>query len=124
MGLFTVDYDPGFPNIPGFGQSVTNPLAPVYYEALGIVKDLSVYDSIYATRSINAGRSFNVGDTTIDLDRAKISVPTTFLENVEIEKDLKVLDITYTRRLFVNGREYRPTRIVADNGTFTVLARV
>jgi hypothetical protein len=124
MGLFTVDYDPGFPNIPGFGQSVTNPLAPVYYEALGIVKDLSVYDSIYATRSINAGISFNIGDTSIDLDRAIISVPTTFLRDVEIKSDLTISGITITNRLIVDGIEYKERRIVGRNGTFTVLAAI
>lgn len=124
MELFTEDYDPGFLNVPGFGQSVTNPLAPVYYESLGIVKDLSVYNSIYGAKSINAGVSFNVGGTSINLDQAKISVPTTFLKNVDMDKNLDVANITSTKRLVVNGREYRATRIVAENGTFTVLATV
>jgi hypothetical protein len=122
MELFIENYDPGFLNVQGFGQSATNPLRPVYYEALGIVKDLSVYNSIYAAKTINAGLSFKVGGTSVNLDGATIAVPTTFLRDVTIENNLTVMSITSTKRLIVNGREYVPTTIVGRNGTFTVLA--
>lgn len=122
MGLFNNDYDAGFLNVPGFGQSATNPLAPVFYESLGIVKDLSVYQSVYATKDINAGVSFNVGDSSLSTSGFQAAVPATFLKNVDLQKDLKVANLTTTKRLIVNGREYKPTSVKANNGTFVVLA--
>lgn len=122
MDTFTQDYDPGFLNVPGFGQSATNPLAPVYYDSLGVVKDLSVYGSFYGAKSINAQKSFNIGDSYVTTEGAYVTVPTTFTENVTLQKDLTVQNLTTTKRLIVNGLEYRETIIVTHNGTFRVLA--
>jgi hypothetical protein len=132
---FTEDYDPGFLNVPGFGQSATNPLAPVFYRSLGIVENLSVYDSIYAANSIKANVSFEIGESVMSRKKFTINPITEFRNNVVCDDNLRVHESvragrvsvdndTRTRRLFVNGREYRPTRIKADNGTFIVLARV
>ena len=115
---FTEDYDPGFLNVPGFGQSATNPLAPVFYQSLGIVSDLSVYNSIYAANTINANVAFIIGGTKLSQVGFGVSVPTNFQKDVNVETSLD------TKRLLVGGKEYAPTRIVARNGTFTVLALV
>jgi hypothetical protein len=115
---FTEDYDPGFLNVPGFGQSATNPLAPVFYESLGIVSDLSVYNSIYAANTINANVAFVIGGTRLSQVGFGVSVPTNFQKDVNIKTSLD------TKRLLVGGVEYKATRVKADNGTFTVLARV
>lgn len=121
---FTEDYDPGFLNVPGFGQSATNPLSPVFYDSLGVVKDLSVYRSIYAARSVNAGESFNVGESYLSTIGFNLRVPATFHENVSALKNVSVEAITDTRRLIVNGKEFVPTTISAWNGNFLVLASV
>lgn len=119
---FTEYYDPGFLNVPGFGQSVTNPLSPVFYDSLGIVNDLSVYQSVYVTKSVNAGLSFNVGASSLSLSGFKVAVPTIFSKDVKLEKNIMVTGVTTTGKLVVAGKEYKPTRIKTDNGTFTVLA--
>ena len=127
---YNADYDPGFPIYPGFGQSATNPLAPVFYQSLGVVNNLSVYDSIYASRSIFADVSFSVGDSLLSRDLFNVGVPTNFLKTVNCEQPvncervLRVNDITNTDRLIVAGIEFRPTRIVTQNGSFTVLAAI
>ncbi len=115
---FTEDYDPGFLNVPGFGQSATNPLAPVFYESLGIVSDLSVYNSIYAANTINANVAFSIGGTKLSQTGFSVSVPTNFSKVVDIASTLS------TKSLVVAGKTFKPTRIKADNGTFTVLAAV
>lgn len=124
MASFTEDYDPGFLNVPGFGQNVTNPLAPVYYESLGVVKDLSVYQSMYAAQTVNAGLAVNVGKSSLSTSGFLASVPAQFAQNVEIQRELRVSVLTDTKRLFVRGREYIPQKIVAENGTFIVLAEI
>lgn len=122
--LFNENYDPGFLNMPGFGQSATNPLLPVYYDSLGVVKDISVYRDSYVGRTAYAGTSFAVGDSFFSVEGANLSVPTNFMEDVTLEKNLFVAGVTDTDRLKVNGREYRETTVVGKNGTFRVLARV
>lgn len=124
MPDFTRDYDPGFLNVPGFGQSVTNPLSPVFYESLGVVKDLAIYGSSSVTRDLIVGLSATVGESYIDLDGARIKVPVTFERDVTFERNITVAHLTTTGRLIVAGKEYKATTIVAHNGTFTVLAAV
>jgi hypothetical protein len=46
----------------------------------------------------------------------------TFCEDVTINADLTVAGLTTTARLVVAGVQFKPTTIVANNGTFTVLA--
>jgi hypothetical protein len=127
---YNADYDPGFPVYQGFGQSATNPLAPVYYQSLGIVNDLSVYNSIYAARSVSADISFSVGDSLLSKDLFSVGVPTNFLRTVNCQQPvncgstLRVNSITNTDRLIVAGREFKPARIVTQNGSFTVLAAI
>lgn len=134
MTLFNNDYDAGFLNVPGFGQSVTNPLAPVFYQSLGIVKDLSVYQSIYAAKNINAGASFNVGKSSMSLTGLNIGVPGIFEENVNFEQNaqfegnvvikgnLIVGGTLSAGNLIVGGKRYGNRTIKAENGTFQVLA--
>lgn len=121
---FTDDYDPGFINSPGFGQSATNPLAPVFYRSLGVVENLSVYDSVYAANSIKANVSFSIGNSLLSQKGFTVAVPTTFLEPVTCEQNVRVNAITSTDRIFVNGKEYVDGVIAAKNGTFHVLVRV
>lgn len=121
--MFDNDYDAGFLNVPGYGQSVTNPLSPVFYDSLGIVNDLSVYQSLYAAKTVNAGVSFNVGASTLSVEGMEIDVPSSFKENVSLDKNLKVSGISSVQRLVVDGKEYVERTIVARNGTFRVLAR-
>jgi len=121
---FTEDYDPGFINSPGFGQSATNPLAPVFYQSLGVVESLSVYDSIYAANSIKANVSFSIGNSLLSQKGFTVAVPTTFLETVTCDKDVRVNAITNTDRLIVDGKEYREGVIVGRNETFRVLVQI
>lgn len=118
------NYDAGFLNVPGFGQSVTNPLSAVFYDSLGVVNDLSVYNSLYTTRKIHAGESFVVGSSEVSQEFANIGVPTNFQQDVTLEKDITVANLMTVGKLVVSGREYQATRIRAENGTFTVLAAV
>jgi hypothetical protein len=46
----------------------------------------------------------------------------TFCEDVTINADLTVAGLTTTARLVVAGLEFKPTTIIASNGTFIVLA--
>jgi hypothetical protein len=115
--MFDNDYDAGFLNVPGYGQSVTNPLSPVFYDSLGVVNDLSVYQSMYAAKTINAGVSFIVGKSSLSVEGMNIGVPSSF------QKDVRVKGVTSTEKLVVNGKEYVERTIKADNGTFRVLAR-
>lgn len=115
-------YDAGFLNVPGFGQSATNPMSPVFYDSLGIVKDLSVYQSMYAAKTINAGKAFNVGKSSMSDSNLGVGVPARFLEDVNLDKNLTVEGITSTQRLVVRGKEYVEATVVGKNGTFRVLA--
>jgi hypothetical protein len=124
MTTFTEDYDPGFLNVPGFGQSATNPLSPVFFESLGIVNSLSVYDSIYCANRILANVSFSIGDSELSQVRFTVGVPTEFKKEVQCDTNLNVDKVTSTERLVVNGKEYVDTFIDCDNGTFRVLARI
>lgn len=121
---FTEDYDPGFINSPGFGQSATNPLAPVFYQSLGVVESLSVYGSIYSANSIAANVSFSVGESYLSRKVFNIGVPTTFLKPVTSNENVRVKAITNTDRLIVNGKEYKEGIIVCQSGTFRVLVQI
>lgn len=129
MATFTGDYDAGPLNIPGFGQSVTNPLSSVFYDSLGVVKDLSVYNNIYASKTINAGVAFSIGGSTLTLDGFNVSVPANFQRdvnfesNANIQNNLNVTNTTSTQRIVVSGTEYVPKVIVGLNGSFVVLAQ-
>lgn len=129
------NYDPGFLNSPGKGQSVGNPLAPSYIRTLGIAEDLSVYGDIFANGPINSNTGFTLGyNNYFSYDGFRWSSSGRFTSNITFESecyfdnqvffdnDIYVGDFTNTRKLRVNGREYRATRIKCDNGTFTVLA--
>ena len=121
---FTEDYDPGFINSPGFGQSATNPLAPVFYRSLGVVESLSVYDSIYAANCIKANVSFSIGESSLTRRGFVVAVPTTFLRSVTCDENIRVKAITNTDRLMVDGKEYKEGTIVGRNGTFRVLVQI
>lgn len=125
---YNADYDPGFLISQGFGQSATNPLSPVFYQSLGVVNNLSVYQSIYAAKSVFADVSFAVGDSTLSKIAFNVGVPTTFKKAVNCknpvtcDKTLRVKSLTNTDRLIVRGLEFVPTAISAHNGNFIVLA--
>lgn len=127
---YNADYDPGFLISAGFGQSATNPLAPVFYKSLGVVNDLSVYGSIYSSRSILSDVSISVGDSLLSKELFNVNVDTNFAklvnceQPVSCEKMLRVNDITDTDRLFVGGREFKPTSITTQSGSYVVLAAV
>lgn len=135
MAIFTENYDVGHLNVPGFGQSVTNPLAPVFYDSLGVAKDLSVYNNIYASKTINAGVAFTLGKSVLTLDGFNVAVPTNFQGNTNFEKSsnfqsdvsiqnsLNVLDTTSTQRIVVGGIEFVPKVVLGFNGAFLVLAQ-
>lgn len=122
MSAFNEDYDPGFLNVPGFGQSVTNPLQPVFYDSLGVVKNLTVYQSIYCAKEIRAGLSISVGNSKITGKSAQFSPEVNFLDNVKMDKDLSVGNTVETERVRIKGKDYLPTTIVTQNGSFLVLA--
>jgi hypothetical protein len=116
MASYQKVYDPGFLNVPGFGQSVDNPLKPGFYESMGIVKDLSVYGSTFVSQSINAGLSVIVGSSKLSLDGLGINVPSLF------QREVTINNLLSTDRLVVNGVSYVQQTIVGKNGTFRVLA--
>lgn len=124
MTQFTDDYDPGFLNVQGFGQSVLNPLYPVYYQSLGIVKDLSVYGSSYVTNSLHAGVSVDVGKSRLSTSALQVGVPSNFDSSVDLKGPVKVKTLTDTKRLLVNGVEYKRQKIKCENGTFMALVAV
>lgn len=130
MATFNENYDPGFLNVQGFGQSATNPLAPVYYQAMGIVKDLSVYQSAYVTDTVNAGVSVVVGGSSLSQTGFEVSVPSNFQQSVNFDQTVScqqpvfVESFTDTKRLLVNGIEYKRQLIKCDNGSFYALVEV
>lgn len=136
MSNYNKNYDPGFVVSQGRGQSVTNPMPAVFFDSMGIVKDLSVYGDIYGSRNINAKdsvialKSFIVGNSFISTSFATFDTPSTFTKdvsfqsNIQVANTLTVSNLTNTQRLIVNGKEYVETVIVALNGTFKVLATV
>lgn len=121
---YNEDYDPGFLNVPGFGQSAANPLSPVFIQSLGVVENLSVYDSVYCSGTVSANLGMVVGDSLLTPEVFNVGVLTLFEEDAFVNKSMNVADVTNTGRLKVKGVEYREQVIKCDNGTFTVLARV
>lgn len=121
---FNEDYDPGFLNVPGFGQSAANPLSPIYVQSLGVVENLSVYDSVYCSGTVSANLGMVVGDSILTPEVFNVGVLTMFDDQVFFNKDINIAGTTNTGKLRVNGAEYRERVIKCDNGTFTVLARV
>jgi hypothetical protein len=77
---------------------------------------------MYAAKTINAGKAFNVGKSSLSDTAFGAGVPATFHEDVHLDRNLTVMGITFTQRLFVKGKEYVERTIKADNGTFRVLA--
>lgn len=123
------EYYPGALNNPGKGQSPANPLGSAFFQSIGVVDDLSVYSNIFSGGTINSDVGFTVGlDNFFGKEGFQVDPPglfnndVAFTENVTIEKNITVGILTTTSRLVVNGREYKATRVVARNGTFTVLA--
>ena len=108
---FSQDYDPGFLNVPGFGQSATNPLAPVFYQSMGIVQDLTVYQSIYGTQSIHAGEAFILGDSQFTGSEFSVATHGKFQDTV-----------TFDKPLIVEGMTFKPTVINTISGPHLVLA--
>lgn len=111
MATFTQDYDPGFLNVPGFGQSATNPLAPVFYRSLGVVENLSVYQSIYGTKEIVAGEAFVLGQSRFAGSGFDVKPPGTFEDTV-----------TFQVPIVVEGVSFRPTLISYRGESHLVLA--
>jgi hypothetical protein len=117
MTAFTQDYDPGFVNVPGFGQSATNPLAPVFYQSLGVVEDLTVYESLYAAQKVSAGEEFNLGPSRFTRDGFEVHPPGTFLQTVRFAQTA-----TFDQPIVVQGIRFRPKVIRTISGNHTVLA--
>jgi hypothetical protein len=109
--IFQQDYDPGFVNVPGFGQSATNPMAPVFYLSLGVVQDLTVYQSLYATQKVSAGEEFILGESRFTTDGFEVQPPGTFHQTVRFDKPIVVEGITF-----------RPKVIRTISGDHLVLA--
>jgi hypothetical protein len=123
------NYDPGFLNCAGRGQTVDNALASSYFYSLGVTTDLVVYNNIYCTGTINSFSGFTLGyENYFSRDLFRWGSKGIFDNNVEFkddvnfDKSITIEGLTSTSRLVVNGREYRATRVVAKNGTFTCLA--
>lgn len=56
MTLYSdANYDPGFLNTPGKGQSMVNPLAPCFYYTLGVTTDVTIQENLYVGLTINVG---------------------------------------------------------------------
>jgi hypothetical protein len=108
---FVQDYDPGFVNVPGFGQSATNPMAPVFYQSLGVVQDLTVYQSLYATQKVTAGEEFTLGESRFTTDGFEMHPPGTFRQTVRFDKPI-----------IVEGIAFRPKLIRTISGDHIVLA--
>jgi hypothetical protein len=108
---FTQDYDPGFLNVPGFGQSAQNPLAPVFYQSMGVVQDLTVYQSIYGTQAIHAGEAFILGGSKFTASGFNMQPPGTFQDTV-----------SFSKPVIVEGMTFKPTVINTISGPHLVLA--
>jgi hypothetical protein len=111
------NYDPGFLNSPGKGQSAANPLAPVYVESLGVVSDLSVYQNVYG-RTINAETGFTLG-----LDGAFTGSGFFAKPPGVFESDVSFLSsITVEKCIIMGGQCFKPTIINTSSGSHLVLA--
>lgn len=111
------NYDPGFLNSPGKGQSAANPLAPVYIESLGVVSDLSVYQNVYG-RTLNADVGFTLGlNSAFTNDGFFVDPPGEFKSNVSFAKNIAV-----GRCIIMDDLCFKPKIIRADSGTHLVLA--
>jgi hypothetical protein len=114
---FVQDYDPGFVNAPGFGQSATNPMAPVFYQSLGVVQDLTVYQSLYATQKVSAGEEFTLGESRFTTDGFEVHPPGVFLQTVRFNQTA-----TFDKPIVVGGIAFRPKIIRTISGNHLVLA--
>ena len=111
------NYDPGFLNSPGKGQSAANPLAPVYFESLGIVQDLSVYQNFYG-RTINAETGYTLGQSgAFTADGFFVSPPGVFENDVSFASN-----ITVAQCIIMGGQCFKPTVINTISGPHLVLA--
>jgi hypothetical protein len=111
------NYDPGFLNSPGKGQSAANPLAPVYMESLGVVSDLSVYQNVYG-RTINADLGFTLGlSGAFTGDGFFIQPPGVFESDVSFSRSIFV-----SKCIYMDGQCFKPKVIRADSGSHLVLA--
>jgi len=75
---FTQDYDPGLLNVPGYGQSAQNPLAPVFYQSMGIVEDCTVYRSLYVTQNTAVGKNVEVNGNVVIKGNLQVGGPGNF----------------------------------------------
>lgn len=113
-----VDYDPGFPNYPGKGQSPTNPLAPMFIDSLGVVKDLSVYKNIFSGGTINADVGFTLGlDNFFGKSGFQAGQPGLFKEDIYLEKDIIIAG-----SIIMGGQRFTPKVINTISGPHLVLA--
>ena len=111
------NYDPGFLNSPGKGQSAGNPLAPVYIESLGIVKDLSVYQNIYG-RVINSEIGYTLGSSgAFTNDGFFVQPPGAFQQDVSFASTIAVAQC-----IIMDGQCFKPTVINTISGPHLVLA--
>lgn len=111
------NYDPGFLNSPGKGQSAANPLAPVYVESLGVVSDLSVYQNVYG-RTINADVGFTLGlDGAFSASGFFVKPPGVFESDVSF-----AANITVGQCIIMGGQCFKPTVINTISGSHLVLA--
>lgn len=124
------NYDPGFLNSPGKGQSSTNPLAPVYMESLGVVKDLSAYGNMFAGGTINADVGFTLGlENFLSKDGFKVSTPGMFGSNVDFQENVTINmnadvggNLGVGGSIIMRGARFRPKIIRTISGPHLVLA--
>jgi hypothetical protein len=122
--LSNPNYDPGFLNSPGKGQSPSNPLAPIYIQSLGVVSDLSVYQNIFSAGSVNSDVGFTLGlDNFFSKVGFQVSPPGMFQSPIMFEQN-----VTFSQNVLIGGviimggQAFKPTTIQADSGTHLVLA--
>lgn len=124
------NYDPGFINSPGKGQSPTNPLAPVFIESIGVVSDLSTYGNIFAGGTINSDVGFTIGlDNFLSKTGFQISPSGLFQSDVDFSQDVNIgmnatvgSNLTVGGRIIMNGASFRPKVIRTISGNHLVLA--
>jgi hypothetical protein len=111
------NYDPGFLNSPGKGQSAANPLAPTVVESMAVVKDFSVYQNIYGN-TINAQTGFTIGSNGAFTGSGFFAQPPgVFESDISFESN-----ITVAGCIVMGGQCFKPTVINTISGPHLVLA--
>lgn len=118
------NYDPGFLNSPGKGQSVTNPLAPAFFQSLGVVSDVSVYGSIFAGQTVNSEVGYTLGtDNFFGKDGFSVSAPGVFRKDCSFQEDVNIsMNLTVGGVIIMGGQRFKPTVINTISGPHLVLA--